>query len=78
MKLEIKQEKTFTYRNSSDIKAKSVHELVTEWVYFATTKNNVMLSIVYNSNNITPRCINKLKLKLLIKVENKRKVWWQG
>ena len=30
MKLEIKQEKTFTYRNSSDIKGKSVHDRVTE------------------------------------------------
>lgn len=30
MKLEIKQEKTFTYRNTSDIKGKSVHDRVTE------------------------------------------------
>ena len=58
MKLEIKQEKTFTYRNTSDIKGKSVHDRVTEWVYFAITKSNVILSTVYNSNNITPRCIN--------------------
>ena len=38
---------------------------------FYCYKNNIILSIVYNYNHITSRYIDKLKLKLLIKLGKK-------